>query len=59
MFGIAKMMNYPEIAIICAAVLAYLESEGINAPPPDMTRLKALIAAAVAAYLQTESTASV
>ncbi|WP_186007579.1 hypothetical protein [Dehalogenimonas alkenigignens] len=53
------MMNYPEIAIISAAVLAYLESEGISAPPPDMTRLKTLIAAAVAAYLQTESTASV
>ena len=53
------MMNYPEIAIISAAILAYLESEGGSVSFGDETRLKTLIAAAVAAYLDTESTVSV
>ena len=53
------MMNYPEIAIISAAIVAYLESEGDNISPIDGTRLKALIAAAVAAFLDIEQTATV
>jgi hypothetical protein len=52
------MMNQPEIAIISAAVLAYLESEGVNVSSLDETRLKAIIAAALASYLETESTAA-
>ena len=53
------MMNYPEIGIISAAVLAYLESEGVNVAALDDNRLKAIIAAAVASYLEAESTAVV
>jgi hypothetical protein len=53
------MMNYPEIAIISAAVLAYLESEGVNVASLDETRLKAIIAAAMASYLEAETTATV
>jgi len=53
------MMNYPEIAIISAAVLAYLESERVSMAAFDEPRFKTLIAAAVAAYMDSESTASV
>jgi len=51
------MMNYPEIAIISAAILAYIESEGFSVAALDETRLRAIIAAALASYLETESTA--
>lgn len=52
------MMNRPEIAIISAAVLAYLESEGIQTVALDTTKLRAIIASAIASYLETESTAA-
>jgi hypothetical protein len=52
-------MNQPEIAIISAAVLAYLESEGVNISFLDETRLRTIIAAALASYLETESTAAI
>jgi len=52
------MMNYPEIAIMSAAVLAYLESEGMNVALLDETKLKAIIAAALTSYLESESTAA-
>ncbi|WP_162485843.1 hypothetical protein [Dehalogenimonas etheniformans] len=53
------MMNHSEIAIISAAVLAYLESEGMNVATLDETRLRAIITVALASYLETESTVSV
>ena len=59
MFFSIKMMNCHEIAIISAAVLAYLESEGVNVASLDETRLKAVIAAAIASYLEAETTATV
>ncbi|MEN8613832.1 hypothetical protein ABFB09_00920 [Dehalogenimonas sp. THU2] len=43
-----------EIAIIGAAIQAYLESDGGFALPDDGTDLQALIAAAVAAYFDME-----
>jgi hypothetical protein len=52
-------MNHPEIAIISAAVLAYLESEGINVATIDEAKLRAIITAALASYLETESTVSI
>jgi hypothetical protein len=64
--SIVNMMNHPEIAIISAAIRAYLESEGLGLKalpegvipsPIDDIKLKALIAAALAAYLGTESAA--
>ena len=51
------MMNFPEIAIISAAVEAYIESEGVVAPENNGVRLRVLIAAAVAAYTGLEATA--
>ncbi|QNT76588.1 hypothetical protein [Dehalogenimonas etheniformans] len=59
MFSDIKMMNHSEIAIISAAVLAYLESEGMNVATLDETRLRAIITVALASYLETESTVSV
>lgn len=51
------MMNYPEIAIISAAVQAYIESEGTMAPAENGVTLSILIAAAVTAYTGMETTA--
>jgi hypothetical protein len=53
------MMNSPEIAIISTAVVAYLESEGVDVTTLDETRLRSIIAAALVSYLETESTVSV
>jgi hypothetical protein len=53
------MMNHPELAIISAAVLAYLESEHVSTAAFDEPRFRALITAAVVAYMDSESMASV
>lgn len=51
------MMKQPEIAIISAAVRAYMESEGGIVLPRGDARLKAVVATAVAAYMDTENAA--
>ena len=51
------MMKQPEIAIISAAIRAYMESEGVMVLTRGDVRLKAVSATAIAAYLDTENAA--
>ncbi|APV44589.1 hypothetical protein Dform_01261 [Dehalogenimonas formicexedens] len=53
------MIDSSEIAIISAAVLAYLDSEGIDTSGLDETRLRVIIGAAITRYIETEHTVTV